>query len=268
MKKSKKKARSARICNKYIIMLLPAVFFVVLVVNIASCYTGAQSRSAEVSGMSETGEKEAGGNQNSQRTTPTAEKNNIALCKNPELQIAEGHSEQNEYPLEADGFVRTEAEAEIKIEEIKNWFPDGKYWNHMGFKEAQGSFFVTEIPCVHEALGYDYCNEYNGITAMFFPEYAYNIQCLAYASLVSDCIFGTEAPIYEIKGFENIRVGDHIRFVYEEHSAIVAEVGDDWLSLTEVNANYEDCLIEWDRVLTEEGYNDYGADGIMILSRY
>ena len=88
-----------------------------------------------------------------------------------------------------------------------------------------------------------------------FSEFS-GIQCFGYASLLSDLLFGVDAPISEHRDIERIRVGDHIRFLNAEHSVIVTEIGRDendmvYVCVTECNADYENCRISWGRRITK-----------------
>ena len=111
---------------------------------------------------------------------------------------------------------------------------------------------VTDTPCAHRHNGYSYCNVYSGAMLDFFPSYTSLRQCLGYATLISDLVFGTDAPITEYSDFYDLRIGDHIRLFYYEHSMIVTDI--DWetetITVTEVNADYENCQISWSRQFT------------------
>ena len=86
----------------------------------------------------------------------------------------------------------------------------------------------------------------------FFPQYEDEMQCLGYASIISDLLFGYDAPITEFYDFDKLRIGDHIRMGWYEHSMIVTDI--DWdtdtITVTEVNADYENCQISWGRQIT------------------
>lgn len=108
---------------------------------------------------------------------------------------------------------------------------------------------VTDTPCNHSVYGYGNCNIYNGLMDDFFPQYEDETQCLGYASLISDLLFGYDAPITEFYDFDELRIGDHIRMGWYEHSMIVTDI--DWdtdtITVTEVNVDYENCQISWGR---------------------
>ncbi len=146
---------------------------------------------------------------------------------------------------------------ETQLKRLSSYFKDGSYWNHIGIdisdmSEIDRAMCVTDTPCMHTENGYDFCNIYNGVMAEYFPQYDYETQCLAYASLVSDLIFGLDAPVTEFYDFDSLHVGDHIRLVENEHSMIVTDI--DWdtetLTVTEVNSDYENCQISWGRQIT------------------
>lgn len=158
-----------------------------------------------------------------------------------------------------------------RLSELRKKLPDGKYWNHMGtdLPYATGDpWSVTDIPCEHDIYNDLYCNFYDGATLEVFPQYYHLCQCLGFASFLSDQIFGADAPATVYYDFNSLRVGDQIRLTEYEHSMIVANIDSSGsVTVAEVNADYVDCLISWDRVLTEEDFFYYGWD-MEYITRY
>lgn len=162
-----------------------------------------------------------------------------------------------------------------RLEERFLWlekkFPEGQYWNHMG-RELPGGvespFSVTSTPCAHYRYGQVYCNYYSGSMLDVFSQYSHLCQCLGFASLLSDQLFGADAPVCQLEKDAQLRPGDHVRLREYEHSVIVREVTEEGLRLAEVNAGYEDCLISWSRTFTWAQWNDlYGWDIEYIIRR-
>ena len=161
------------------------------------------------------------------------------------------------YRVEEDGNISPknlfEEYTERKFTYLKERLPEGKYWNHMGMDNIsyaqEVTFVTTDIPCVHRSYGELYCNFYNGATKQLFSTNTL-CECLGFASLVSDQVFGTNAPLHTFRDSSLLRVGDHIRLNEYEHSMIVEEIHEDYLVVAEVNANYQDCLISWSAQLT------------------
>lgn len=157
-----------------------------------------------------------------------------------------------------------------KFHELMEQFPTGSYWNHMGIEVEEGEptwDIVTDIPCDHGEYDDYYCNRYNGVTQEFFPEYDYLTQCLGFSSMISDQLFGEDAPIRAYEGYENIRLGDQIRFTDSWHSVIVYDIQDDFILVAEVDRDYTSCEISWGRKITFETLNEYG-DELLFLTRY
>ena len=153
----------------------------------------------------------------------------------------------------------TEARVLLELDQLAFYFEAGCYWNHYGIdvssmSDLEQAMCVTDSACAHSENGYDFCNIYNGAMSEAFPEYDYETQCLGYASLISDLLFGTDAPVTEFYDFDDLRIGDHIRLVQNEHSMIVTDI--DWstdtITVTEVNADYENCQISWGRTITRD----------------
>ncbi len=168
----------------------------------------------------------------------------------------------------------TEIRVERQLKRLSDYFTDGSYWNHYdidttGMSDLEIATCVTDTPCAHSVNGYTYCNVYNGAMATVFPQYDYDTQCLGYASLISDLLFGTDAPVTEFYDFDSLRIGDHIRLVNNEHSMIVTDI--DWdtdtITVTEANADYENCAISWGRTITRDELYSMESD-VRFYTRY
>lgn len=148
-----------------------------------------------------------------------------------------------------------------KMSFLRKTFPEGKYWNSLGanvdgLSQDWEATVVTDSPCVHEENGYEYCHEYNGKTLELF-DYDSNIQCLAFASVISDFLFGKDTEITTFTDFSDLNPGDHIRNIELEHSMVVISVGDGSVTVVSCNNDYENCQIHWDQVVTEEDLEGY-----------
>lgn len=155
---------------------------------------------------------------------------------------------------------------------LEEKLPQDTYWNHMGQEVPEGvetPFSVTEEPCAHGLYGQEYCNQYSGSLLEFFSEYTHLCQCLGFACLLSDRLFGKDSPYYLLPAGAEVRAGDHLRLREYEHSVIVREAGENGLRLAEANPDYEDCRICWDRFFTWEEWEIlYGWDVEYAITRY
>ena len=178
------------------------------------------------------------------------------------------------YRVEEDGSISSknmfEEYAEWKFSYLQERLPEGHYWNHMGRNDIsygeETPFVTTETPCVHRSYGELYCNFYNGMTKQLFSTNTL-CECLGFASLLSDHVFGKKLPLHTFQDEKLLRVGDHIRLDEYEHSMIVKEIHEDYLVVAEVNANYEDCLISWSTQLTWDRLRNLSWDS-RFISRY
>jgi hypothetical protein len=156
--------------------------------------------------------------------------------------------------------VYADLTTEEKIELLRDFFPDGAYWNYHDYQDTvkdeskyQAAMHISTTPCENFGSSSSYwCNAYNGITKKMFSYEGDNIQCLGFASMISDFLWGEETPIYLSYNYDDIEVGDHIRLIDWEHSITVIEKTDTAIKVVEVNRDYNDCLIEWDREITRE----------------
>lgn len=124
-------------------------------------------------------------------------------------------------PLFVSSGSLAEQGVQTRLELLEDYFPNGMYWNHIGVDTSEMTadeiaMCVTDTPCNHSVYGYGNCNIYNGLMDDFFPQYGDEMQCLGYASIISDLLFGYDAPITEFYDFDELRIGDHIRMGWYE----------------------------------------------------
>ena len=160
----------------------------------------------------------------------------------------------------------TEEEAAATLESLRDTFPEGSYWNHMGLEEWD-EFTVTDIPCDHDLYWDAYCNSYTGGIQELFPQFEPMEQCLGFAALLSDLVFGEDAPVSTFTDYTQLRVGDHIRLELTEHSMTVLTVVEEGITVVECNRDYEHCLISWDRFLSWEELAAYSYE-MECITRY
>ena len=160
----------------------------------------------------------------------------------------------------------TEEEAAATLESLRDTFPEGSYWNHMGLEEWD-EFTVTDIPCDHDLYWDTYCNSYTGGIQELFPQFEPMEQCLGFAALLSDLVFGEDAPVSTFTDYTQLRVGDHIRLELTEHSMTVLTVAEEGITVVECNRDYEHCRISWDRFLSWEELAAYSYE-MECITRY
>lgn len=154
-----------------------------------------------------------------------------------------------------------------KIGLLKEWYPQSRNWNTIGLDtddmdQDYAVSLITDTACNHSTTSQ--CQCYNGLTLYEF-NFSSNIQCLAFASMVSDFLFGKDTEITIFYDMDDIQVGDHIRYINSTHSMIVTEVTDDGFRVVEVNSDYNSCRISWDRYLSKDELSIYKFE---VLSRY
>lgn len=139
----------------------------------------------------------------------------------------------------------TEEEAAATLESLRDTFPEGAYWNHVGVEDWD-EFTVTDSPCQHDLYWDAYCNTYTGGIQELFPQFEPMEQCLGFAALLSDLVFGEDAPVSTFADYTQLRVGDNIRLELTEHSMVVLTVDGEGITVVECNSDYEHCRISWD----------------------
>ena len=143
----------------------------------------------------------------------------------------------------------TEEEAAATLESLRDTFPEGAYWNHVGVEDWD-EFTVTDSPCQHDLYWDAYCNTYTGGIQELFPQFEPMEQCRGFAALLSDLVFGEDAPVSTFTDYTQLRVGDNIRLELTEHSMVVLTVDGEGITVVECNSDYEHCRISWDRFLS------------------
>lgn len=144
-----------------------------------------------------------------------------------------------------------------KIIILQNVFPNGKYWNHMGHEasnpeETNNIYSVTDIPCNHSKYGEAYCNAHYGKSDDLYPYEATCSQCRGFASLLSDLIFGEDAPVRYFENYDELRIGDQARIDGDYHSVFIIDKTDDYVIVAECNSDLETCKIQWGRKILRE----------------
>jgi len=137
-----------------------------------------------------------------------------------------------------------------KITELQKEFPNGMYWNHMGSNEDTNG--VTNIPCDHNINFEKYCNSYHGNSDDAYDIKMSCVQCLGFASMLSDRIFGTDAPAIKFYNYDEIRVGDQARINGDTHTVFIIDKTDEYVVVAECNADYVTCKISWGRKIPRE----------------
>lgn len=154
-----------------------------------------------------------------------------------------------------------------KLAVFRTIFVDGRYWNHTT-SELDPVLCVTDTPCAHSTDGAGTCNMYKGALLSEFPDFT-GIQCFGYASLLSDLLFGTDAPVTSFDEFSALRAGDIIQFPVAMHTMLVTAVDAEaeTVTVTEVNADYETCRIAWDQTYTKDKLYETDAQ-VTFYTRY
>ena len=157
----------------------------------------------------------------------------------------------NDYP---EGWLNSFNE---KIIELQKVFPNDMYWNHMNGEptnpgETNNVYSVTDVPCNHYLNGEFYCNAYYGKSDEVYPYPSTSVQCRGFASLLSDTIFGEDAPVYVFEDYNKLRIGDQARIDGDYHSVFIIDKTDEYVIVAECNEDLESCKISWGRKILKE----------------
>lgn len=223
-----------------------------LAVGVMELGTGDSAASAQEaalleSAQEEESETEAGVSQAALREEAALSEASSAVESAPEESYQEAMDFAVSYYEEPQPI--TEEEAAATLESLRDTFPEGSYWNHVGVEDWD-EFTVTDSPCQHDLYWDAYCNTYTGGIQELFPQFEPMEQCLGFAALLSDLVFGEDAPVSTFTDYTQLRVGDNIRLELTEHSMVVLTVDGEGITVVECNSDYEHCRISWDRFLS------------------
>ncbi len=199
----------------------------------------------------------------------------ISLLKSPQIEsdadsVSSFTSQKDAVLSVVPHEMSQEESVQEKLKLLEKEFPSGTYWNHRGVEIPDGSpnwAITTDIPCDHSTYGDAYCNRYNGATKEFFPQYDYLTQCLGFSSMLSDQIFGEDAPIKIHRDFNDLRPGDQIRLTGSWHSMLVIEKLENHVSVAECDEDAITCEISWGREISKNELMSYGEE-IEYITRY
>lgn len=137
-----------------------------------------------------------------------------------------------------------------KLKKIKKKYPDGKYWNHVGYKVSTGQStygYVTNSPCRHGGTPNGVANTCNKYSVMLDGKVMTGYQCYGFANLIGDKLFG-RSRIKTHKSYKKSKVGDHVR--YGGHSVVVIEKHAKYIKVAECNIGGT-CMIKWGRKISK-----------------
>jgi len=180
----------------------------------------------------------------------------IVVNLNEKKYIVANKNTSNKYPKNWIGNFNK------KILVLQKIFPSGKYWNHMGQdatnpKESNNIYSVTDIPCNHYENGEIYCNAHYGKSDELYPYEATCSQCRGFASMLSDFIFGKDAPVRYFEDYDELRIGDQARIDGDYHSVFIIDKTDEYVIVAECNSDLETCQINWGRKILRENMNGW-----------
>ena len=104
----------------------------------------------------------------------------------------------------------------------------------------------------HNEYGERYCNAYYGKSDDVYPYEATSVQCRGFASLLSDLVFGEDAPVRVFENYDELRIGDQARIDGDYHSVFIIDKTDEYVIVAECNEDLKSCKISWGRKIMRE----------------
>ena len=164
----------------------------------------------------------------------------------------------------------TEDKTRKALEALQQQYPDGMYWNNpagteLDTKRNDQDTCLSSIPCNHNQTDMT-CAHHVGIASAPFL-YPSAMQCLGFASMISNTIFGQGAPIRVHQSWTDLKVGDMIRLIKSSHAFIVTSIDhdNDTVQVLECNRDCSTCVIRWGRTVSEAAVQSEPYD---IVTRY
>lgn len=137
-----------------------------------------------------------------------------------------------------------------KLKKLKKIYPDGKYWNHVGYKVSVGQStygFVTNKPCNHKGAHNGIASTCNKYSVKINNTIMTGYQCYGFANMIGDKLFGkTKIKVHH--SYKKAKVGDHVR--YGNHSVVVIEKHSKYIKVVECNIG-NTCMIKWGRKISK-----------------
>ena len=132
------------------------------------------------------------------------------------------------------------------ITTLKDKFPAGMYWNHVG-SSRNNPDGVTSTPCGHhkdcDYSGSCGCNSYSSA-----------IQCMGYAFKCGYDVYGSNPRNWTVKSstsaLDSVKPGDVIRYRNDGHSIFVIGVNGNTITITDCNWNGT-CNIRWNATISK-----------------
>jgi len=142
--------------------------------------------------------------------------------------------------------------ADRTLQELKNKFPQGKFWNHAGSSKNNPDVY-TSTPCRHHGG----CDYYGGCGCNSFDN---AIQCMGFAFKIGYDAFGTSPRKWKTdRNLSNLKPGDYVR--YRGHSMIIIGIEDKYVTVGEANWGwadlYQTCNINWGRQVSWTDLRSY-----------
>lgn len=151
------------------------------------------------------------------------------------------------YDIEEPGDGIALQSATHTMDELRQMFPAGKYWNHAGMSgnNAEG---WTNTPCNHSKTT-STCNHYvrpNG--------QSWSSQCMGYAQELAYLYYGSDPINQKLRtdkaAVDILKPGDVVRYRNNTHSIFITAVNGDDITFTDCNWGNK-CIIRWDVHITK-----------------
>ena len=172
------------------------------------------------------------------------------------------------------GTVEVAANAPLTLAQLREKFPDGKYWNHAGnpgtenYKNNQDGY--TSIPCNHNNRT-DTCNAFMPNSTQL------SWQCMGYAEKLGYDSTGYNPrdnangwnTYYNSSALDNLKAGDIVQYWNSEwncyHSIFVIKVNGETVTYTDCNWGGT-CQIRWDVTTSKSWLRERFVGGSHVRS--
>ena len=144
---------------------------------------------------------------------------------------------------------REHAETRLTLDQLKEKFPDGMYWNHVGSPDPNPDGY-TQFPCdeCERPYGCRDCTQKADCTCNSFLG---AWQCVGFVKKLAYDYYGTNTRDWtEFYDLDQLQAGDLIRFRNDTHSIWVTAVDGDTVTYADCNFTGK-CQIRWDGQLSK-----------------
>lgn len=149
----------------------------------------------------------------------------------------------------SDDMIATQASQQYTLDELRQKYPAGKYWNHAGSSTNNPEGYTSTACTDHYVKRADGTRGIGQYDNRYYGALGWATQCAGYAQQVASCYAGSDPQTWTKRtgtaAVNDLKTGDVVRYLNDGHSIFITKVEGEnvWFS----DCNYGNrCIIRWD----------------------